>query len=81
MRGTIIRVIPNQGYCFIRGDDNLSRFGHARAFKDPIEFDRAREGQGVEFEPITDQGPNARGGGLRATEIVLLPAGYAVSKI
>lgn len=81
MRGVVIRVMPNQGYCFIRGDDNLSRFGHARAFVDPIEFDRAREGQGVEFEPITDKSPNARGGGLRAVEIVLLPGGYAVEKV
>ena len=81
MKGTIIRVIPNQGFCFIRGDDNLSRFGHARAFVDPIEFDRAREGQGVEFDPVTDTSPNARGGGVSAIQIVLLPAGYAVDKL
>lgn len=81
IKGTIIRVLPNQGYCFIRGDDNLSRFGHARAFQDPLEFDRSREGQGVEFTPVTDTSKTARGGGLRAIQIVLLPAGYAVDKL
>ena len=82
MTGTIIRLIPNSGYCFVRGnEDGISRFAHARQFVDPTEFDRAREGQGVEFVPLTDTSPAAKAGGLRATQIVLLPAGYAVDKI
>ena len=75
MTGTLIRLVPNKGYCFIRGDDGVSRFGHARAFADPLAFDRAREGQAVRFDPATD--PR----GLRAINIVLLPAGYAVEKL
>ena len=47
MNGTITRLLPGKGYCFIRGDDRISRFGHARAFVDPVEFDLAREGQAV----------------------------------
>jgi cold shock CspA family protein len=79
MRGTIIRMLPNKGYCFIRGDDNISRFGHARAFVDPLAFDLAREGQAVEFRPIIHEEKKA--GGTRAVDIVLLPAGFAVDKL
>jgi cold shock CspA family protein len=79
MRGTIIRMLPNKGYCFIRGDDNVSRFGHARAFVDPLAFDLAREGQAVEFRPIIHEEKKA--GGTRAVDIVLLPAGFAVDKL
>lgn len=75
MKGTIIRLHLNQGYCFIRDEEGTSRFAHARAFIDPPSFDLAREGQAVEFTPAID--PK----GLRAQQVRLLPAGYAVSKI
>ena len=81
MRGTIIRLVPNKGYAFVRGEDGGSRFAHARAFSDPLAFDRAREGQAVEFDPIIDTSNLARSGGARAINIVLLPAGYAVEKL
>lgn len=82
MTGTIIRIIPNAGYCFIRGnEDGLSRFAHARQFVDPTQFDRAREGEAVAFIPLTDTSPTAKGGGLRATKIEVLPGGYAVDKL
>jgi cold shock CspA family protein len=79
MTGTIIRLVPNKGYCFIRGDDGVSRFGHARAFCDPLAFDRAREGQAVTYTPVIDA--RGRAGGARAMNITLLPAGYAVEKL
>ena len=79
MTGTIIRLVPNKGYCFIRGDDGVSRFGHARAFTDPLAFDLAREGQAVTYTPVTDA--LGRAGGARAINIKLLPAGYAVEKL
>jgi cold shock CspA family protein len=85
MTGTIIRLdqkTKDKGYCFIRGDeDGISRFAHARAFVDPLAFDRAREGQAVRYTPVTDTSSLARSGGARAVEIVLLPAGYAVEKL
>ena len=81
MTGTIIRLVPNKGYCFIRGDDGISRFGHARAFTDPLAFDKAREGQAVAFDPVIDTSEEARGGGTRAINIRCLPAGYAVGKL
>jgi hypothetical protein len=82
MTGTIIRRVVNHGYCFIRGDDDgVSRFGHARAFVDPLAFDLAREGQAVRYTPVTDTSSLARNGGARAINIELLPAGYAVEKL
>tara|TARA_R110000824_G_scaffold2652_4_gene12293 strand:+ start:596 stop:841 length:246 start_codon:yes stop_codon:yes gene_type:complete len=81
MKGTIIRLVPNKGYCFIRGDDGIARFGHARAFTDPLAFDTAREGQAVNYDPITDTSATAQSGGARAVNITLLPGGYAVEKI
>ena len=75
MKGTIIRLHLNNGYCFIRDEEGCSRFAHARAFKDPVSFDKAREGQGVEFTPKIDTK------GLRAIEVVLLSAGFAVPKL
>ena len=82
MTGTIIRLVQNRGYAFVRGDDdNVSRFAHARSFSDPLAFDQAREGQAVAFDPITDTSNLARSGGARAINIVLLPAGYAVEKL
>ena len=81
MTGTITRLLPSKGYCFIRGEDRISRFGHARAFKLVTDFDQAREGQEVEFDPLVESGPEAKGGGHRAVNIVLLAAGYAVEKL
>jgi len=75
MQGTIIRLHLNQGYCFIRDEEGFARFAHARAFTDPISFDKAREGQACTFKPLTSDK------GLRAIEVLLLPLGFAVEKL
>tara|TARA_R110000824_G_scaffold68893_1_gene177641 strand:- start:1048 stop:1287 length:240 start_codon:yes stop_codon:yes gene_type:complete len=75
MDGTIIRLHFNQGYCFIRDEEGISRFAHARAFIDPVTFDKAREGQGVSFTPVVHER------GLRAIDVILHPAGFAVPKL
>jgi cold shock CspA family protein len=75
MTGTIIRLHLNQGYCFIRDEEGVSRFAHARAFVDPTTFDKAREGQAVTFTPTV----HLRG--LRAINLELQPAGFAVPKL
>jgi len=54
MNGTVVRVLANKGYAFIRGDDGVSRFAHAKDFVPLIAFDTLREGQGVCFTPIED---------------------------
>ena len=51
MTGVVVRVLLNQGFGFVRGDDNIQRFAHRQAFIPPESFDRLREGQGVTFTP------------------------------
>jgi cold shock CspA family protein len=52
MTGTIYKLYPNNGYGFIRGNDDPSeRFFHAK-WCDPMEvFSRLKENDPVEFEP------------------------------
>ena len=71
MVGTITRILPNKGYAFIRGEDGLPRFAHAREFVPRTAFDRAYEGQRVNFTPA-DDGPKDKGDGLRAVQITCL---------
>lgn len=66
MNGVITRVFLSKGYCFIRGDDGISRFAPAVEFLPLVAFDMAREGQAVTFVP-TEGG--TKGNGMRATKI------------
>jgi hypothetical protein len=71
MKGTIIRMIPNKGFCFVRGEeDGLTRFALARSFKPMVDFERAREGSAVEFTPVKIT-KDPKGNGLRAEDIIL----------
>jgi len=65
MIGTIIRLLPNKGYGFIRGEDKLARFFHAKDLPNPHFFDTLREGLTVNFTPIETER------GLRASCVVL----------
>lgn len=57
MKGVIARVILGKGYGFIRGDDRVNYFFHAKSVED---FDLLREGVGVEFVPVEhDRGQRA----------------------
>jgi len=51
MIGTVVRVFLNKGYAFLRGEDSMSYFAHAKDFKDLNLFDCLYEGQKLEFEP------------------------------
>lgn len=65
MKGTVVRIYLNKGYCFVRGEDRISRFAHASDFAKQEEFDVLREGQAVRFVPVvTEKGP-------RATKLVM----------
>ena len=70
MIGTIITLMPNRGYGFVKGsEDRLSRFLHAKEV-DPLEdFERLRVGSTVEFDPV-EGGP--AGNHLRAQNIKLI---------
>ena len=57
MIGTIINLMPNRGFGFIRGSDNLTYFVHAKnMLPDRQAFDTLYEGKGVEFTPSTYEG-------------------------
>lgn len=55
MKGTITRLIPNQGFGFVRGEDGQSRFFHVRQMERSRDFDTLREGQTLEFDTIEAQ--------------------------
>jgi cold shock CspA family protein len=68
MTGTVIKVMLNKGFAFIRGEeDSISRFAHAKDFIPEVAFDTLREGRGVTFEPAL--GPETSGNGQRAIKI------------
>jgi cold shock CspA family protein len=60
VQGVVIRLYPNKGFGFVRGQDHLSRFFHYSDAVPTSSFDTMREGQAVSFEPIeTAKGPRA----------------------
>jgi cold shock CspA family protein len=76
MNGIISRVIRKGredlgGYFFVKDSQGHDRFAHARDLVCPSDFEILREGQLVEFEPMTVQNA-ARGNGLRAERVKLL---------
>jgi cold shock CspA family protein len=68
MTGPIIRLLPNKGYGFVRGDDGLTYFMHAKEVVPRADFDRLREGQNVEFTPA-EVGPPTEGNRHRALKV------------
>jgi cold shock CspA family protein len=73
MTGTVVRLFLNKGFGFVRGQDNVSRFMHARDLKDPSEFDRLHEGTGVTFVSRDFSDRDVGGNGLRAVEVEVIP--------
>jgi cold shock CspA family protein len=64
MRGTVVRLLLAKGYGFVRGDDGVEYFFHAKECEprqtDP--FYSFYEGAMVEYQPIqTEKGPRAVG--------------------
>lgn len=61
MRGTVIRLLPNKGYGFVRDQEGRTRFFHAKAFINSSDFDLVMEGFVLEFEPaVNDDGDRLR---------------------
>jgi len=71
MRGTVIRILLNKGYGFVRGEDGISRFMHSGYVIPKVDFDKMYEGQSVEFTP-DESGPPDKGNGLRAINVKVL---------
>lgn len=60
MRGEVISLFPDHGYGFIRGEDGVTRFVHAREVVPFGAFDTLKVGVPVEFSAVDHtRGPRA----------------------
>ncbi len=64
MKGTIVRLVRDRGFGFIKTESGQEIFFHATGVKD-VSFEELKEGQSVTFETETDP----RSGKLRATNV------------
>lgn len=70
MAGTVIRLLRNRGFGFIRGEDGLSRFFEAKEVYPPVDFDLMHEGQRVTFVPMDGgEAANPKSNKLRAGQV------------
>src|SRR5688572_3116263 len=67
MRGTVVRMIRDRGFGFVRCEDGTEVFFHHSSLPRGI-FDTIQEGQEMEFDIETD----VRGRGQRATNVELI---------
>jgi CspA family cold shock protein len=63
--GTIVRLVPDRGFGFIRRSNGEEIFFHASGVEGVTPFDNLREGQQVTFEATRDD----RGRGMRAVHV------------
>ena len=71
MRGTVVRMIRDRGFGFVRCEDDTEVFFHHSSLPRGI-FDTIQEGQEMEFDIETD----VRGRGQRATNVELINSAY-----
>ena len=71
MRGTVVRMIRDRGFGFVRCDDGTEVFFHHSALPRGV-FDTIQEGQEMEFDIEND----VRGRGQRATNVELINSAY-----
>lgn len=71
MRGTIVRMIRDRGFGFVRIDDGSEIFFHHSSLERGV-FDTLQEGQDLDFEIETD----VRGRGQRATNVQLADTAF-----
>ena len=62
MRGTVVRVLPERGFFFIKPADGLRDvFGHVRDLDAALPLDESLEGRTVEFDQVAGtKGPQAK---------------------
>lgn len=71
MRGTVVRMIRDRGFGFVRCEDGSEVFFHHSSLPRGV-FDAVQEGQEMEFEIETDE----RGRGQRAMNVELANSEY-----
>lgn len=52
MKGTIVKIVRDRGFAFLRDLEGNDRFVHADAMLPPHTFEELQIGTDVEFEPI-----------------------------
>jgi CspA family cold shock protein len=67
MQGTVVRMIRDRGFGFVRCEDGTEVFFHHSALPRGV-FDTIQEGQEMEFDIEND----VRGRGQRATNVELI---------
>jgi CspA family cold shock protein len=71
MRGTVVRMIRDRGFGFVRCEDGTEVFFHHSSLPRGV-FDTIQEGQEMEFDIEND----VRGRGQRATNVELINSAY-----
>lgn len=71
MRGTVVRMIRDRGFGFVRCEDGTEVFFHHSSLPRGI-FDTIQEGQEMEFDIEND----VRGRGQRATNVELINSAF-----
>jgi len=71
MRGTVVRMIRDRGFGFVRSEDGSGVFFHHSSLPRGV-FDTIQDGQEMEFEIETD----TQGRGQRATNVELTNSAY-----
>jgi CspA family cold shock protein len=65
MQGSIVRIVRDRGFGFIKAENGQEVFFHATGVKGSVPFDNLTEGQRVNYETQQD----ARGRGERAVNV------------
>lgn len=72
LNGIVISIFQDNGFGFIRGNDRITRYFHAKDVEPRVEFDLMDKGQTVSFTPV-DMGVEnpamKKGNGLRAAQV------------
>ena len=71
MRGTIVRMIRDRGFGFVRVDNGEEIFFHHSSLERGV-FDTLQEGQELEFDIEND----VRGRGQRATNVQIVDSAF-----
>ena len=72
MIGIVIRTVPENGFLFIKDEEENTRFIHAKSFTEPMEFHEAKVGTRVEFTPESNtERASATSNRLRGIDAVI----------
>lgn len=74
MRGTVVRLMMEKGYVFVRDTDGNDRFVHANEFVPKSSFYDVREGSVLVFDPIGEGERSLRGVNAHIDEKVVPPS-------